>query len=73
MKKLILGGVVAGLLLAGGVFAYHVSKTRANCPGKIVCPLTGQVICADECPVAADETATAAEVPDCCKAKTAKP
>lgn len=72
MKKLILGGAFAGLLLAGGVFAYHVSTTRADCPGKIRCPLTGRVLCADQCPVTADATATA-EVPDCCKAKTANP
>ena len=32
---------------AGGVAAYN----RVDCPGTKVCPLTGQVICVDRCPV----------------------
>ena len=43
---------VCGLVLAGasalGVVA-DISE-RADCPGKITCPLTGEVICRDECP-----------------------
>ena len=68
MKKIILGGAVASLCLAGGVFAYRVSMTRADCPGKMVCPITGNVICADQCPL--DEQMPA-PTPSCCK--TAKP
>lgn len=27
-----------------------VSPDRPDCPGKIVCPLTGQLVCRDQCP-----------------------
>ncbi|HKB16365.1 MAG TPA: hypothetical protein VKF62_09870 [Planctomycetota bacterium] len=64
MKRLILCGAVAVVLLAGGVFALRASSERADCPGKIVCPITGEVVCADHCPLAATGTA---ETPSCCK------
>ena len=71
MNKRILGIAIVAMTLAGAVFAYHVTFGRTDCPGKIICPLTGQVICADQCPMASHATATA-EVPSCCKgAKTA--
>lgn len=63
MKRNVIRAALAVLILTGGVFAYRtVTAARADCPGKIVCPLTGQVICADKCPMAA-------EVPSCCKSK----
>jgi hypothetical protein len=37
--------------------AMGVMGEREDCPGKIVCPLTGEVICADQCPL---------EKPACC-------
>ena len=41
---------------------------RADCPGLIECPLTGELICADECPLAND-AAKGADLPPCCKNK----
>lgn len=46
-KKMLIAGVVALVLAAAG-FAYGARS--AGCPGKIVCPLTGKVICANACP-----------------------
>lgn len=48
-----------------------VSQTqdRPDCPGKIVCPITGELVCRDRCPIgdqaAAEETAT--PLPSCCQ------
>lgn len=55
MKRKILGA--AGVLLAFGVSvaAYGVSgvgSARSDCPGKIDCPLTGDEVCKDRCPLA---------------------
>ncbi len=27
---------------------------RTDCPGTVVCPLTGEIVCVDRCPVARD-------------------
>ncbi len=52
--------VVAVLALIGGGVAIAASTggdetlrdpNRADCPGLIECPLTGELICADECPL----------------------
>ena len=29
------------------------SAERADCPGKIVCPITGELVCIDQCPAGA--------------------
>lgn len=70
MKIKLLAAAIATLSLVGGVFAFRAVTERADCPGKITCPLTSEVICADQCPLSSDAQAQA-EVPDCCKAKTA--
>lgn len=47
-KKILLTLALIGLGV-GSVAAYtHV--TRSDCPGKMVCPLNGNVICKDQCP-----------------------
>jgi hypothetical protein len=43
-----LGGLVLAAVSAFG-FA-NAKSERADCPGKITCPLTGEVICRDQCP-----------------------
>lgn len=54
MTKFLAIGAVIGLLSAGtGWMATGAADTtRPDCPGKIVCPLTGDEVCADRCPVA---------------------
>lgn len=53
----------AGLLIVLGttVFAYgiDISDPRNDCPGAIQCPITGEEVCKDQCPL------VDAERPDC--------
>lgn len=48
MKNMLVALAVVGIGV-GSVTAY-THATRSDCPGKIACPLTGQVICKDKCP-----------------------
>lgn len=34
----------------GAIGLSGATATRADCPGKIVCPITGELVCRDECP-----------------------
>jgi hypothetical protein len=51
-RTLITSAVAAGLIgLAGfAAFATAAASGRPDCPGKIVCPQTGERICRDKCP-----------------------
>lgn len=61
MKKKVMSAALAVLILAGAVLAYRTATAeRSDCPGKMICPLTGEVICADKCPMNA-------AAPSCCK------
>jgi hypothetical protein len=46
---------IAGLLLMLGVTvaAYGFSRAgeRVDCPGTVLCPLTGEEVCKDQCPL----------------------
>ncbi|MEO2015855.1 MAG: hypothetical protein ABGZ53_15960 [Fuerstiella sp.] len=47
-------GIVSVLLLVGVAVAasgFDGSTERADCPGKVVCPLTGEEVCKDQCPL----------------------
>lgn len=54
-------------------------QARSDCPGKIVCPLTGEEVCRDRCPLGGASTAGAtetalslkdeADLPPCCRNK----
>jgi hypothetical protein len=70
MRKTVLRG--AFLLVAlGGLVALPLAfaasdkgTQRSDCPGKVICPLTGEEVCKDQCPLAAGKpTATTRE--DC--------
>ncbi len=69
--------VPLALLLAAGagvaVFATSsASQNRPDCPGKIICPLTGEPVCADRCPLGADPKTAADEasaLPACCRTR----
>ena len=40
--------------VVGGAVAYSLafaSTQRADCPGKVICPLTGEEVCKDQCPL----------------------
>ena len=58
--------IVAVLALIGGGVAVAASTgsddvlrdpNRADCPGLIECPLTGELICADQCPLNQEHSA----------------
>jgi hypothetical protein len=40
---------VAGIVVTGFVLA-QARTERPDCPGKITCPQTGEIICRDHCP-----------------------
>lgn len=47
-----LWGVGLLLLLGVGMGAYGFTRggERSDCPGKVICPLTGEEVCRDRCP-----------------------
>lgn len=44
-----------GLLFVLGVtvaaYGVTVGTTRSNCPGTVTCPITGEQVCKDQCPL----------------------
>lgn len=56
------------LVALGGLTLAYSESGRADCPGKIICPITGDVICKDRCPLSKDGEAkpAAAKPGDCC-------
>ncbi len=67
-------GIVSVLLLVGVAVAasgFDGSTERADCPGKVVCPLTGELVCRDQCPLGSSGNASASdnELPPCCRGK----
>jgi hypothetical protein len=60
MRKWTLWNALAVIAL-GGLFALPLAfagTQRSDCPGKVVCPLTGEEVCKDECPLAAKKSGT---------------
>ena len=69
MKKIAIVTGVATAALVGGALAYGAlaapksccpstsdkASMRADCPGTIICPLTGEEICKDKCPLCAKQ------------------
>ncbi len=53
MRKVLLSLAVVAIGLGGFVaYLYGSAETqRSDCPGRIVCPLTGEEICKDQCPL----------------------
>ena len=70
MKKFIVPSLLGLVALVGLVAAYPLAKAssgaeRIDCPGKVVCPLTGEEVCRDRCPVAAKAEKTDPTRADC--------
>lgn len=75
MRKTLLTLAVLALIGGGGAIAASGTNSdvlkdpsRADCPGLIECPLRGEMICADECPLNNGDKADG-DVPPCCKDK----
>ena len=65
MKKVL--SIAALVALLGGAalaLAHNANSARPDCPGQIVCPLTGELVCKDKCPVG--------KAPACCAHKAAR-
>lgn len=72
--SVLMATAVTGVAAASAVAAYMASTPKAereDCPGKIVCPITGELICADQCPAEVGKTVAlpVSEVPSCCAGK----
>ncbi len=53
--------VLAGVGIGVAAWAATTATTdRPDCPGKVVCPLTGELVCKDRCPLGTPTTAGAA-------------
>lgn len=61
-------GVLTTLMLGAAAAPGFATRAKA-CPGRIVCPLTGELVCADRCPLNGE---TDFPLPLCCAARSAK-
>ncbi len=51
-SKVLAAAVAVGLVAVTGIVLAQSRGERPHCPGKIVCPQTGELICRDKCPTA---------------------
>ena len=58
-------GVLTCCLFAGSSHGQAYDQDRLDCPGKIICPLTGYLVCKDRCSLGKND---AALTPLCCAA-----
>ena len=71
MRKRILPIAIV-LAIGAGVTAYAATarSERPDCPGKIVCPVTGDLVCKDRCPLAKQGAVDQrSELPACCRTR----
>ena len=57
------------LAASGLVLGNMTTAERADCPGKITCPLTGDPVCLDRCPVGAKQIKVESKQASCCLVK----
>ena len=68
-KLMIPIAIVAVVAIAATAYAVSSSSStdRTDCPGKIICPLTGELVCKDRCPLHDDaESAETVVLPAYC-------
>jgi hypothetical protein len=56
----------AAAIATAAVALPQLNKARSNCPGQIVCPLTGELVCKDRCPLGAENPANEGPKKPCC-------
>jgi hypothetical protein len=49
-KAFALSAALVGLVAVTSIVLAQTSGERPDCPGKIVCPQTGEQVCRDKCP-----------------------
>ncbi len=65
----VLTGAAGAYGLANATDDAWKDDARIDCPGKIVCPITGKLICSDECPVGDHPQPSDNAPPACCQSK----
>lgn len=59
--------VAVGIAAAAYAVTSPSATERTDCPGKIVCPLTGNLVCKDRCPLGNGATSSNDALPTCCQ------
>lgn len=61
--------LVVAVAIAATAYAVASSSSadRADCPGKIVCPITGDLVCNDRCPLGTGPQEERPSLPSCCQ------
>jgi hypothetical protein len=67
LSLITLGAIALATLAVAAFGLTRPDTSRADCPGKITCPLTGELVCVDRCPVEAQTAAVDEALPSCCK------
>lgn len=71
-------GLTAAVIAASTLGAFGLASQtsgggdaeRPDCPGKIICPLTGELVCKDRCPLGEEAAERQTnELPACCRAR----
>lgn len=71
-KRIVWSVVVLGLVGTGLAVAGSGPLGRPDCPGTVVCPLTGETVCRDRCPLNAEARETPTSAPCCAASRTPK-
>jgi len=53
-RKWIVSAITTGFVVLaslGGMALAGANQGRPDCPGQIVCPVTGKLVCKDRCPL----------------------
>ena len=60
--------LASAALIGSGALAYALvsGEKREDCPGKIICSVTGQEICKDRCPIVTKEERPSPVGTACC-------
>jgi len=50
-RRIVLLLLLSGAVGTGMLYGFKATENPTSCPGRIVCPLTGKIICRDACPL----------------------
>lgn len=51
-RRIILALLLSAIVGTGVLYGFKASSEKpSSCPGRIICPVTGKVICRDLCPL----------------------
>ena len=67
LRRTVLIAMLVASVAAAGLALAAPSNSRPDCPGKIICLLTGELVCKDRYPLGAQNRAGSADLPACCR------